>query len=195
MRHLALLCLLLAAATIPQPLRAAERPDEGIRLLREELPKDTTIAETECERLAKAVRAATLKRLPAAPSILTAALLGEQFKDKRRERARRSCACVVRLVHASINAAPDQANTLLELAATLYPECVDALDRGGRGLGNGDGDGTGTNLGGPSLGDGNFGGGFGPGFPGSPGFSGSTPSSGLALPTPIPVAITAVVNE
>ena len=36
-----------------------------------------------------------------------------------------------------------------------------------------------------------FGGGFGPDFPGAPGFTGSPPSGGIALP---PVAVTSVVN-
>ena len=41
---------------------------------------------------------------------------------------------------------------------------------------------------------GGFGVGFGPGFPGSPGFTGSTPSGAIALP-PSPTAVTNVVNN
>lgn len=41
---------------------------------------------------------------------------------------------------------------------------------------------------------GGFGVGFGPGFPGSPGFTGSTPSGAIALP-PLPTAVTSVVNN
>ena len=148
--------------------------ETGVRLLRAELPAKMTIPQTDCELLARAVRRATLGHRREAPVILAAALAGDAGHP-------RPCACVERLFRASVAAAPGAANALLETTEALYPDCADALEAG---LDHPDADDA-------SMNDAGFGVGFGPGFPGSPSFTGSPPSAGLALP---PVAVTTVVN-
>ena len=51
------------------------------------------------------------------------------------------------------------------------------------------------NLNDPEVRDINSPGGFGPGFPGSPGFVGSAPGGGVALPSPVAPSVTPVVND
>ena len=113
-----------------------------------------------------------------------------------------------------VGKAPDLTAALLETADALYPDCADTLMAALRGLetnhtvaalntsspndstpdGNANGGGTDGDGGGGLDGSSPFGGGLGPGFPGAPGFSGSAPSAGVALPTPVPPAASASEN-
>ena len=138
------------------------------------MPANIRPSQVDCETLAHAVRHATLAHHRDAPAILSAALTGGADHQ-------RPCACVERIFRASIAAAPDETSALLEMASALYPDCADTL---GAALNNLDADGA-------SLDGAGFGVGFGPGFPGAPGFTGSAPSGGLVLP---PIAVTSVVN-
>lgn len=209
--------LLLLGA--PMQLRAATASLEaGARLLQAQLPTGTTIPQTACDPLARAVGRATLAHRAAATSILSAALAA----DPRRPEAKRPCTCVVRVFRVSIAAAPTQTSALFETVSALYPDCADelaaALDRANdknvvddkngpaaakrdkpfdpnvRDFGAGDPNDPGVDgdLSDRDISGLGFGSGFGPGFPGSPGFTGSPPSGGLALPSP--VAETSVVN-
>ena len=81
---------------------------------------------------------------------------------------------------------------MVDTAASLHPECADDLNSL---LGGPNGTETnGAGLFGPAESYG-FGVGFGPGFPGAPGFVGSAPSGGFALPPASPAPVTSTVNS
>ncbi len=196
----------------------------GLRLLQAQLPAGTTPALTDCEHLASAVVRATYTDRSHAPDILAAALsAGLDQSDPKHRVGRRPCACVVRIFRNVLIVAPDMASTLLETASAVYPECADALtetvDRMGdknpldgkdRGPGAGQrtppatntgvGNDPGTGAADPGM-DGDLGSrdlaglGFSPGFPGTPGFVGSSASGGTALPPPTAPPVTSVVNQ
>ena len=148
---------------------------------------------------------------------------------KNKESAQRPCDFVVQVFEAALRAAPEQASALTEAAMALRPDCADALtavvlhsqdqrlaaydykdrpdykDRADYKDRSDHKDATqapvaGINDLGNRFEDIGFGAGSGPGFPGAPGFVGSAPSGGFALPPaalpfPSPAAVTAVVNE
>ena len=206
-------------AMVPTRIRAASAADQtGAQLLQAQLPGGTTVSEADCEQLARAVTLATLSHRTDAKPILTAALTRNAKKDSRSPEAKLPCACVTRLLRASIGAAPDKASALLELASSLNPECADSLeaavqvlndhnaidyknvidDKNGPVTGQTPASGSQPYSNAPDLFDpgfetSGFGVGFGPGFPGSPGFTGSPPSGAIALP-PIANPVTDVQN-
>ena len=213
--------LFVCAAASWSPLSswgASATGQTGAQLLQAQLPNGTAVAQADCEQLTRAVNLATRAHRTDAPAILTAAISRPSKKDRRHPEATLPCACVTRLLRASMTAAPEKASSLLELASSLYPDCADSLqaavavfddknvvdDKNGpaaRSARDGARDGSAAN--GPANGnfaDGSrpdsnapegfdpgaeangFGVGFGPGFPGSPGFTGSPPSGAISLP-------------
>ena len=207
----------LLFVSVSGSLAAATDTETGVRLLSAQLPSGKTIAQTDCEQLCRVVGRVTLTHRADAVAILSAALTGGVKKDASHAPAKRSCECVTRLFRVAVHAAPTQSSALLDAASALCPECADELaaalrqgddknvvdDKNGpahaaaadpatnnpTGLGNNDPAVDGD------LSDRNYGGlGFGPGFPGSPGFVGSSPSGAIALPGSTPVPTTNVMN-
>ena len=191
--------LLLALAGGSSSLRAATAAEEsGARLLTAELPSGTKLSEVGCEVLARAVGKATKAHRAEAPEILSAALNGGVEKGARHSPEHLPCSCVSRIVRASLTAAPSEASAVFDQAVAIYPDCADELaalldlaTKAGYNykdavnpIDPGDQPVAGINNVGGVIGTGlsGFGAGLGPGFPGSPGFSGSDPSTGLALP-------------
>ena len=181
----------------------------GVRLLETALvPSRVTLLTAKCEQLIIAVSKTTLAHPADALSILHAALTRGVVKKKAHGEDEAEtllpCTCARRIFLASVAAAPRRASDILDLATLLYPECTpefaDALNAYNSGARTGQDAGDlsgltgfespmGTSLDGGDTGG--FGVGFGPGFPGSPGFTGSGPSGGIALP---PGALTSVQN-
>ncbi len=183
----------------------------GVRLLETELiPSRVTLLTARCEHLIIAVGKTTLAHPADTLSILHAALTRGVVKKKGHgegeAEALLPCTCARQIFLASVAAAPRRVSDILDLATLLYPDCtpefaeaLQAYDSGIRtGQGTGDPSGStdfnspmGVSISGGDNDTGGFGVGFGPGFPGSPGFTGSGPSGGIALP---PGALTSVVN-
>lgn len=144
-------------------------------LLAAELPAGVTISSAPTPVLATALKGAIRKRSDQAVPLLRVALLSRGKKkaspDKGQDYSKGGRAGydpdVVELTRAAIEAAPDQAQALVEEAIAIAPGSASAL----QGL----------------LGGGDFnaplGGGFtGPGFVGAPGFVGSGPGGGSFNP-------------
>ena len=200
-------CLL---SGLPGVSRAAgARTNEaGVRLLEAELvPGLVPLRSVKCTPLVIAVSKTTLAHPKDARAILDAALT-RRVRKYRDKAPTLPCTCARRIFLASVAAAPKQSSELLDLAMELYPDCTPefagALSDFNAGVGIGpDGETTpGSSTMNDPMGasmlnnpdgliDGGFGVGFGPGFPGSPGFTGSGPSAGVALPPP---AVTSVLN-
>ena len=110
---------------------------------------------------------------------MTEAALVAKTKSKGKKL---SAAEVKTIVSAAFNAAPDESSDILQMALAIYPQYADELNglaaNPGSAPVNNAPDGFNT----PQDLYGGFGVGFGPGFPGSPGFTGSTPSGAIALP-------------
>ena len=201
----------------------------AVQLIQAQLPDGTALIQADGKTLGRAVRRAILDHPTKAPAILSAALSdGTSEKGaKNKGAASRSCDFVLQVFKAALRAAPDQASALTDIAMAIDPECVDSLtlalqvqthpvaaydykdrpdfkdrsdykDRAGApvaGINNSAGEAD--DLG---FGDGFGLGGFGPGFPGAPGFVGSAPSGGfalppVALPSPVTAPVTSVVNQ
>lgn len=187
-RRAAVFALALCLLGFPPGARAAQStPDNGARLLETELlPGKVPLLKAKCDPLVIAVSKTTLAHPDAAVSILHAALTRGVKKRRGEEAAILPCSCARRIFLASMAAAPKRSSEFLDLATELYPDCAaefasaavdfEAQSRFGNSL---------------NQEPGGFGVGFGPGFPGSPGFTGSAPSGATALP---PVAVTVVVN-
>ena len=209
-----LLCVL--AVLWPNLAQAAtDGKETGARLLRAELPKGASIQQTDCELLSRAVSRATLAHRADAPAILNAALTNGNTEDVPRKEDKRPCECVAHIVRACVKVAPEQASAVLDVALALYPDCSDALatilDEAKKNLQAYDYNNNGAeepvaginNVGNVNPTGSGFNNGFGAGFPGSPGFSGSTPTGGTALPssgiTALPpsgvTAVTSAVNQ
>ena len=196
---LALLCLNSARA-------AADGKDTGARLLRAELPQGASIQQTDCEALSRAVGRATLAHRADAPAILSAALTNGNTEDVPRKQEKRPCECVAHIVRACVKVAPERASAVLDVALALYPDCSDALSlilaeakkdleaydfKDRRDYKDGayaPVAGINNVRGGDPAGSA-FGNGLGAGFPGSPGFSGSNPSSGATALVPPPSGV------
>ncbi len=186
--------------------------ETGVRLLEVELlPAKVTLRNVKCDPLIVAVSKTTLAHPRDAVAILDAALTRRVHKldDKV---ATLPCTCARRIFLASVAASPRRSSEFLDLAIELYPDCTPEFagalsdfnsqsrlaGTGAAGANSPGADGMMSPMGDSALdptdpgnGDGGFGVGFGPGFPGSPGFTGSGPSGGIALP---PVAVTSVLN-
>ncbi len=203
---------------LPTLARAAEFTNEtGVRLLEIELlPGKVALRSVKCDPLVIAVSKATLAHPHDAVAILDAALTRRVHK-LHDPVATLPCACARRIFLASVAAAPRRSSEFLDLALELYPDCAPEFagalsdfnsqnyltGTGPKGAGpNGENSPAASALNSPmgasmfdstdpGIGDGGFGVGFGPGFPGSPGFTGSAPSGGIALP---PAAVTSVLN-
>lgn len=143
-------------------------------LLAAELPSGVTIASAPTPVLATALKGAIRKRTDQAVPLLRVALLSRGKKRSANDKGGadyskggRSDADVIELTRAAIEAAPDQAQALVEEAIAISPGSASALQA--------------------LLGGGDFnaplGGGFtGPGFVGAPGFVGSGPGGGSFNP-------------
>lgn len=180
----------LAACLLASPAvsRAADATNEtGVHLLEAELlPTKVTLLKVRCDPLVIAVGKTTLAHPEAALAILDAALTRRVRKLHEEGTATLPCTCARRIFLSSVTAAPQRSSDFFELAMELYPDCTaefaDALSEFNAQSKFGDF---------RAPGDGGFGVGFGPGFPGSPGFTGSSASGALALP---PSIVTSVLN-
>ena len=153
--------------------------------------RSLTLRQASIAQTVKALHEAVLQHHDDALDLLRIAILAKTPKQGDGEL---SCEDLRRLVQAACTAAVDKTSQLVDLANSLHPDCADSLQD----LLGASGDGLGANgNGGPGdggIGDG-FGVGFGPGFPGAPGFVGSAPSGGFALPPASPAPVTAVAND
>ena len=166
---------------------AAESAAAARSQLSAELPAGVSLAKASIDQTAGAVRAAVAKDTADATELLRVAIMS---KEPKQGRGKLACADVAKLTRSAIASDSAAASQLVDTAASLHPECADDLNAL---LGTNTGDlSSGAGLNGPAEEYG-FGVGFGPGFPGSPGFVGSTPSGAFALP-PAPNPVTSVVN-
>lgn len=217
-----LFCCALILIGAPVRARAATASaDAGVRLLQAQLPAGTAIPQTTCDQLARAVGRATLTHRGDAPSILAAALAKDSHRSEARRPCacvvrifRNSLAAAPSQASALLETAsslyPECADDLAAALDRANDKNVvddkngpalrqvsndkhsgDTFDPNVRNLGE-DGDPNDPDLSGRDISGLGFGGGFGSGFPGSPGFIGSAPSGGVALPQP--VQVTSVVN-
>ncbi len=208
--HAAAVLVFAALTWWAGPLQAAgDAKDQGVRLLQAQLPAGATIPKSDCETLAHAVDRATTAHRNDAPAILKAALTnGNVEEETLRKEDKRSCECVAHIVRASVQASPAHASEALEMATALYPECAEALaavlDAAKKDLASAydfkdfkdHGGAINQPVAGITSGIGDPASGLGPGFPGAPGFGGSSPSGGFALPPPSGVAaVTSVLNQ
>ena len=205
--HRGLVCALAAVLAVAAPgtpqLQAAARLSNAA-LLAAQLPAGETLESAPMKDVNAAVRSAVGKRPAAASELVRIAI---QARIRRRHDI--ACGVVSDLVTAGVSSAPGRAREISEMAMAIAPDCTDAIAQavqnpstgtigntpttGAAVPGSTTGETTGVaNNGGttatPNGGD--FGAGFGPGFPGSPGFSGSSPSGGFALPPTTPSAVT-----
>ena len=192
--HRGLVCALAAVLAVASPgipqLHAAARLSNAA-LLASQLPNGETLETAPLKDVDAAVRSAVAKRPAAASEIVRLAILAKT--PRRRPIA---CAAVSDLVSSGVASAPGRAREISEMAMAIAPDCADAIGQAVQnpGLGAiGNTPTTGAVVPGSTTGEttgsttatsagGGFGAGFGPGFPGSPGFSGSSPSGGFALP-------------
>ena len=161
-----------------------------VQALKSQLPAGETLTTASVPEIAAALGAAVSAHPSSAVGLTEVAIIA---KTPRRGRGKLSSSSLVEIVRAAIEAAPDQASAIVQMALTLHPEDADALNalltnpRNPESLGGNAPDGFHN----PTDEYGGFGVGFGPGFPGSPGFTGSPPSGAIALP---PGDVTSVLN-
>lgn len=187
---------LAAVLAIAAPGIPAVRALSGagtVSLLKSELPAGVTLSNASISETAAALGAAVAAHPESAVSLTEVAILA---KTPKKGHGTLSCRSLTKIVAAAVKAAPQKSSDTVEMALSMYPQCADALNvllgdaanQGvPRGINNNAPDGYNT----PSDEYGGFGVGFGPGFPGSPGFTGSTPSGAIALP---PEQVTSVLN-
>lgn len=202
----------------PQPPSHPPRPPVGVRrpltlatpraqgatdtanaaAIRSNLPTEVTLKQASIKQTAAALHEAVRQHHDDALDLLRIAILAKTPKQGHGEL---SCEDLRRLVQAACTAAVDKTSQLVDLANSLHPDCADSLQNllaaaGGDAFGSsGDAFGSGGDaygLGGDGYG---FGVGFGPGFPGAPGFVGSGPSGGFALPPASPAPLTPTRND
>ena len=176
----ALAAFLAIAAPAAVPSARAATDAANAAALRSNLPASITLTKATIKQTASALHEAVEQHHDDAVDLLKIAVLA---KTPRQGDGMLSCEDLQRLVQAACTAAVDKTSQLIDMAASLHPDCADSLQdlTAGRGL---DDEGT----------DG-FGVGFGPGFPGSPGFVGSPPSGSVALPLPSPTPVTSATND
>ena len=154
--------------------------------LASELPAGVSLSKASVDQTAGAVRSAVSKDSADATDLLRAAIMA---KEPKQGQGKLSCPDVDKLTRAAIASDAQDASKLVDTASSLHPECADDLAK----LVNaapGDAS-NGAGLFAPAD-DYGFGVGFGPGFPGAPGFVGSAPSGGFALPPASPSPATPV---
>ena len=197
--HRGLVCVLavvLAVAAPGAPLVQAAARLSNAALLAAQLPNGETLSSAPMKDVSAAVRAAVAKRPSAASDIIRIAILAKTPKHRSP-----MCNEVSAVVRAGMAAAPDRAREISESAMSVAPDCSDAIAQALRSPSLtpvGGVQTTGAAIPGSTTGEtsdtpatgsstvpgGDFGAGFGPGFPGSPGFSGSSPSGASAILPP-----------
>lgn len=188
------LAVLLATAAPGVPSVWALSSAATVTLLKSELPSGVTLSSASVSQISSALRAAITSHPESAVSLTEVAILA---KTPKKGQGTLSCRSLTKIVSASVSAAPDKSSETVEMALSMHPQCADALNAllsepgtnqvAPRTINGNAPDGFNT----ASDEYGGFGVGFGPGFPGSPGFSGSTPSGAIALP---PNQVTTVLN-
>lgn len=197
-RGLPLMAAVLAL-TLPG-VRSARAVADGsaTSLLSSELPPRVTLRNATNDQLDSAVRAAVKAHPEMAPNIVRAAILARTPRREGKELdakdgATAPCPAVVGIVRSAEDADPGRASDITQVALSMCPDCADSLNSV---VGNQANNGV-NDINDPGLYNtpndfyGGFGVGFGPGFPGSPGFTGSAPSGAIALPPVVP-AVTSV---
>lgn len=176
--------LLVVAAPGVGSTFAAAASTPSSRLLSSKLPSGLTLSKASCAQTAEALKAASTDRPDLAVSLLQAAISSRTISGSKFEC---DCNALVKFVQAAAEGAPKKTRELAEAADALEPDCATVLDQflTEASLPGLDSD---PNSVSGDVGDGAFGAGFGPGFPGSPGFIGSAPGGTLALP-PLDVPI------
>lgn len=157
--------------------------------LSSELPAGVTLAKASIDQTAGAVKSAVAKDTDDATEILRVAIMS---KEPKQGQGKLPCKDVAKLTRAAIASDNAAASQLIDTAASLHPECSGELNDL-LGANNGAADANGAGLFAPADAYG-FGVGFGPGFPGAPGFVGSAPSGGFALPPASPAPATPTTN-
>ena len=177
--------------TLATPCAHAATDTANVAAIRSHLPANLTLRQASIKQTAAALHEAVLQHHDDALDLLRIAILAKTPKQGDGEL---SCEDLRRLVQAACTAAVDMTSRLVDLANSIHPDCADSLQdllgAGGDAFGAKGAGGLGD--GGP--GDG-FGVGFGPGFPGAPGFVGSAPSGGFALPPASPAPVTSVAID
>ena len=171
----------LTLGTLPTPAARAATDAANAAALGTNLPPSVTLAKASVDQVAGALHEAVKQHHDDAVDLLKIAVLAKTPKQGHGEL---SCADLKKLVEAAASVATDKASQLVEMAASLHPDCADSLQSllaGALGADGFDGGGVGS--------------GFGPGFPGSPGFVGSPPSSTVALPPPAATPVTSTTNN
>ena len=164
----AVLALTLIGAPSARAASAAEQ-------LGAQLPAGVTLSKATVEETAAALSAAIVKNPKMAVSLTETAI---RAKTPRPGHGTLSCGSLVKIVSAATNAAPSKSSDIVQMALSDRPGCADELNA--LVVGSTSNAPSGFNT--PQDLYGGFGVGFGPGFPGSPGFSGSEPSGAIALP-------------
>ncbi len=183
----ALLCAIAAVLAVAAPtVHAASDTAAARNMLNRELGPSLTLAKASIDQTAGAVKSAVAQNIGMATSILEAAIMA---KEPKQGHGRLPCKDIEKLTRAAIASDSGDASKLLEMASSLAPECADTLNA----LLTNPETGDAAGLYGPAE-DFGFGIGFGPGFPGSPGFVGSAPSGAIALP-PVSNPITNVTGR
>ncbi len=157
---------------------AADNNAAALSKIASQLPNGVTLRKANCDQTAAAIKQAVARDTEMASSILKAGILVRTPKQGQGELP---CECLTKLTRAAIASDTKDANMLVELASSMRPDCADDLT---------------SLLGANETDTANayaFGVGFGPGFPGSPGFVGSPPSGSVALPPPSSTPVTTVV--
>ncbi len=162
-----------------------------VQVLKSQLPAGVTLANASIAETVTAVGFAVSAHPTAAVGLTEVAILA---KTPKKGHGKLSASALLAIVKAGIQAAPQEASDIVDMAVRLHPEDADELNallanspvEPIKTAGNAP-DGFVS----PTDEYGGFGVGFGPGFPGSPGFSGSTPSGAIALP---PNDVTSVLN-
>lgn len=180
--------LLVVAAPGVHSSFAAAASTPSSRLLSSKLPSGVTLTKASFAQTAEALKAAATERPDLAVSLLEAAISSRTVNGKFQD----GCNMLVKLVQNAAEGAPKKAGQLAEAADALEPDCAETLDQYLASVNlpalNAD-----PNSVTGEVGQGAFGAGFGPGFPGSPGFIGSAPGGSIALP-PVGVPVSADTN-
>ncbi len=200
-------CAVVLAVVAPgAPVLRAATHRANAELLASQLPSGEALSGAPMRDLRAAVSAAVSKRPADTSDIVRIAILARTPKSRAVD-----CAVVREIVSAAVTVAPDRAREVSEMAESMVPDCGQEISRavnsGTTGTAN-----TGNAVSGTSgatvpgatangntdttgAAGGDFGAGFGPGFPGSPGFGGSSPSGGFALPPSVGNQVTPSANS
>ena len=146
------------------------------QILGSQLPAGTTLAKASVAQTANALESAVAKHPDMSVSLTRVAVMARTPKTGQGEL---SCENLDKIIRGGVNGAPSHSREIVEEAVTLHPESSESLNalitEPHRSNAPNGVDTPGDLYGG-------FGVGFGPGFPGSPGFTGSPPSGAIALP-------------